>query len=79
MERKLKIIISASAAASVLAFSALGQDTSDTKPDRPDYTRQRTTTNRTTEVDNTARNVRERDGRTLTPLNQGNSPGKTCR
>jgi hyperosmotically inducible periplasmic protein len=40
MKRKLQIIISASAA-SVLAFSALAQDTSNPKTDRPDYTRQR--------------------------------------
>ncbi len=31
------------------------------------------TTNMTAEADNTARNVRDRDDRTLTPLNQGNS------
>ena len=31
------------------------------------------TTNVTTEPDNTARNVRDRDERTLTPLDQGNS------
>jgi len=31
------------------------------------------TTNVTTEADNTARNVRDRDDRTLTPLDQGNS------
>ena len=40
MKRKLQIIISASAA-SVLAFSALAQDTPNPKTDRPDYTRQR--------------------------------------
>jgi len=40
MKRKLQIIISASAA-SVLAFSALAQDTSNPKTDRRDYTRQR--------------------------------------
>src|ERR1035441_254536 len=40
MKRKLQIIISASAA-SVLAFSALAQDTSNPNTDRPDYTRQR--------------------------------------
>jgi sporulation protein YlmC with PRC-barrel domain len=40
MKRKLQIIISASAA-SVLAFSALAQDTSNPKTNRPDYTRQR--------------------------------------
>ena len=38
MKRKLQIIISASAA-SVLAFSALAQDTPNPKTDRPDYTR----------------------------------------
>jgi len=31
------------------------------------------TTNQTTSADNTARNTRDRDDRTLTPLNQGNS------
>ena len=41
MKRKLQIIISASAA-SVLAFSALAQDTPNSKTDRPDYTRDRT-------------------------------------
>ncbi len=40
MKRKLQLIISASAA-SVLAFSALGQDTSNPKTDRPDPTGQR--------------------------------------
>src|SRR6185436_1255326 len=40
MKRKLQIIISASAA-SILAFSALAQDTPNPKTDRPDYTRQR--------------------------------------
>lgn len=39
MKRTLYIIISASAA-SVLASSALAQDTLNTKPDRPDYTRE---------------------------------------
>ena len=38
MKRKLQIIISASAA-SVLAFSALAQDTPNPRTDRPDYTR----------------------------------------
>ena len=40
MKRKFQIIISASAA-SVLVFSALAQDTSNPKTERPDYTRQR--------------------------------------
>ena len=55
MKRKLQIILSA---ASVLAFSALAEDT--TKP-------------KTKEPDNSARNERDRDARTKTPLDQGNS------
>ena len=35
------------------------------------------TTNTVTDADNTARNVRDRDDRTLTPLNQGNSKADT--
>ncbi len=57
MKRKLHFILSASAA-SVLAFSAMAEDKS--KPT-------------TTDPDNTEHNARDRDGRTLTPLDQGNS------
>ena len=57
MKRKLQLILSASAA-SVLAFSALAEDT--TKP-------------KNKEPDNSARNERDRDARTKTPLDQGNS------
>ena len=57
MKRKFLIALTASAV-SVLAFSALAQDSPNSKKDRPD---------------NTSRNVRDRDDRTLTPLDQGNS------
>ena len=66
MKRKLQMIISASAA-SVLAVSALAQATSGVYPAysvEPYFN---------SNPDNTARNVRDRNNNTLTPLDQGNS------
>ena len=65
MKRKL-LIISSVSAVSVLAFSALAQDTSNTQTNGSDNIQ-------TNGVDNTARNVRDRGDRTLTPFDQGNS------
>jgi len=57
MKQQHQIVVTG-VAALVLAFSALAQDTANTQTNR---------------VDNTARNVRDRDNRTLTPFDQGNS------
>ena len=94
MKHKLKLITSASVA-TLLALTALGQETTNqpvaqtgatpqsgmtTRDDQPngaanagEITGMTVNTNATTGADNTRRNVRDRDSRTLTPLNQGNS------
>lgn len=74
MKQKLQIIIVSASAASLLAFSGVAQDMANTQTNVTDnYQANESDTTRTNAVDNTAQNVRDRDNRTLTPLNQGNS------
>src|ERR1017187_855877 len=74
MKQKLQIIIVSASAASLLAFSGLAQDMSNTQTNVTDNNQaNESDTTRTNVVDNTARNVRDRNSRTLTPLDQGNS------
>ena len=68
MKRKLQIIISASAV-SVLAFSALAQDTPGPKTDGPDYTRIRTPQARSPDRLNDAAKASDFIGMTTSSLN----------
>jgi len=65
MTRRFQIVISVSAA-TVLALAAVAQDTSIIQANVSDNAQ-------TNAADNTARNVRDRNDQTLTPLDQGNN------
>lgn len=65
MQRTPKFIITA-AAGLILAFSTLAQATFDDAPQTPDPSPSKN-------ADNTGRNVADRDDKTLTPMDQGNS------
>ena len=73
MKRKL-LMISSVSAVSVWALSAVAQDTSPDQTNESERVPPAVSDNaRSNAVDNTARNVRDRDNRTQTPFDQGNN------